>query len=66
MSPQAVALLVSLIGADHVMLGSDYPFSVGAPALMQALTEAGIDAVAVDAIAHTTASNLFNMETAVR
>jgi aminocarboxymuconate-semialdehyde decarboxylase len=66
MSSQAVALLVSLIGAGHVMLGSDYPFSVGAPPLMQAVTEAGIDAVAVDAIAHTTASNLFKTETAVR
>lgn len=60
MSSHAVKLLVDLIGAEHVMLGSDYPFSVGAPRLTQAVIDSGVDAPAVDAIVHGTAAHLFN------
>jgi len=66
MSAHAVKLLVDLVGAEQVMLGSDYPFSVGAPPLMQAITDSGVDATAVGAIAHGTAGRVFNMEKAVR
>lgn len=30
-SPAALAFLVDLVGADHVVLGSDYPFEMGDP-----------------------------------
>jgi aminocarboxymuconate-semialdehyde decarboxylase len=66
MSSQAVALMADVVGADHVMLGSDYPFSVGAPPLLQAVNTSGLDAAAVEAIAHGTAADVFNMERAVR
>jgi aminocarboxymuconate-semialdehyde decarboxylase len=66
MSSHAVRLLVDLVGADHVMLGSDYPFSVGAPPLMQAIAESGVDSVATEAIAYGTASRVFNMEKALQ
>jgi aminocarboxymuconate-semialdehyde decarboxylase len=66
MSSHAVRLLVDLIGAEHIMLGSDYPFSVGAPPLMQAVAESGVDAAAADAIAHGTAARVFNMQEAMK
>ncbi len=30
-SPEALGFLVSLVGADHVVLGTDYPFEMGDP-----------------------------------
>ncbi len=66
MSGHAVRLLVDLISADHIMLGSDYPFSVGAPPLMQAVAESGVQAAAADSIAHGTAARVFNTEKALR
>jgi aminocarboxymuconate-semialdehyde decarboxylase len=66
MSGHAIRLLVDLIGADHIVLGSDYPFSVGAPPLMQAVRESGVEAAAADDIAYGTAARLFSMEQALR
>jgi aminocarboxymuconate-semialdehyde decarboxylase len=66
MSAAAVRLLVDVVGANHVMLGSDYPFSVGAPPLMQAVAESGVDSAAIDLIAQGTASTLFAPQQAVR
>jgi aminocarboxymuconate-semialdehyde decarboxylase len=41
-SPRAVAYLVAQLGADHVMLGTDYPFDMGEEAPLRLLERAGL------------------------
>jgi aminocarboxymuconate-semialdehyde decarboxylase len=60
----AIAMLLDLVGAERVMIGSDYPFSVGAPPLTQALLEAGADEAQIASVTSRTATHLFNMEKA--
>jgi aminocarboxymuconate-semialdehyde decarboxylase len=60
MSKEAVQLLISLVGADKVMLGSDYPFvSDRDPKVMKALLDTGADEQTISAIASGTARRLF-------
>ena len=40
--PDAIASLVALVGADRVMLGSDYPFDMGDPDPVGTLRRAGL------------------------
>jgi aminocarboxymuconate-semialdehyde decarboxylase len=47
--------LVDQFGADHVMIGSDYPFDMGADDPVAALAEAHLPQPAHEAIESTTA-----------
>jgi aminocarboxymuconate-semialdehyde decarboxylase len=64
MHSHAIAMLLHLVGADRVMIGSDYPFSVGAPPLTRALLEAGTDEADIASVTYQTAAHLFDLETA--
>lgn len=43
-SAEAIALLVARYGADHVMLGTDYPFDMGETDPLSLIADAGLDA----------------------
>ena len=59
----ALGMLLELVGAGRVMIGSDYPFSVGAPPLAGALGEVTRDPSVRQAVTHDNAAALFKMET---
>ena len=42
--------LVSFVGVDHVLLGSDYPFDMADPHLVKTVRDCGFDAAAEEAI----------------
>jgi aminocarboxymuconate-semialdehyde decarboxylase len=65
MSADAIRLLLDLVGAGRVMIGSDYPFSVGAPALTEGLRGAVEDAGVRAAVSHDNAAALFKTEMAL-
>ena len=47
---EALSFLVGRVGADRVVLGSDYPFPMGDPAPVTTVLEAGLDEATVRAI----------------
>jgi aminocarboxymuconate-semialdehyde decarboxylase len=49
-SPDALRFLVERVGADRVLLGSDYPFPMGDPEPVATVRGAGLDAAETDAI----------------
>lgn len=55
-SPEALRFLIDLVGADHVMAGSDYPFEMGDPdplgtvRAVPGLTEAELTAISTSTI----------------
>jgi aminocarboxymuconate-semialdehyde decarboxylase len=57
-SPSALRALVDAVGADRVLLGSDYPFDMGVTDPVDRLESAGLDAAAVAAIAGGNAAHL--------
>lgn len=57
-SPDALRALVAAVGADRVLLGSDYPFDMGVPDPVTRLDAAGLSAADRDAIAGGTAEKL--------
>jgi aminocarboxymuconate-semialdehyde decarboxylase len=59
--PQALGYLVSLVGADRVVLGSDAPFDVRDPAPVASVRSAGLAASATDAILESNAVDLFRI-----
>lgn len=59
MSPQALRLLLELAGKDHVLVGSDYPFTAGAPPLTSALQAAISDDAVTAAVCHENARRLY-------
>ncbi|MBV9595667.1 MAG: amidohydrolase [Chloroflexi bacterium] len=59
--PAPLRYLVELAGADHVVLGSDYPFAVMDPEPQAVVRSAGLDASAVDAIVGGNACRLFGI-----
>jgi aminocarboxymuconate-semialdehyde decarboxylase len=59
-----LAFLVSLIGADHVMLGSDFPFDMGDPQPVATMERTVSDAHARELIAGATAARLLNIDVA--
>jgi aminocarboxymuconate-semialdehyde decarboxylase len=65
MSTEAIRLLLDLVGAGRVMIGSDYPFSVGAPPLTEGLAEAVGDKAVRAAVTHDNAASLFKTEMAL-
>ena len=59
--PPALAYLVSVVGADRVLLGSDHPFWLGDPEPLRIVREAGLPAAAQAAILGGNASRLFHL-----
>jgi len=51
--------IVQELGADHVMMGSDYPFDMGAPDPVGFLAGAGLDAATRAAIEGGNAARFF-------
>lgn len=59
LSSTGIAFLAGLVGADHVLLGSDYPFALGDPAPVDTVRAAGLPADATAAILRGNATDLF-------
>jgi aminocarboxymuconate-semialdehyde decarboxylase len=57
-TPEALRALVAAVGADRVLLGSDYPFDMGVPDPVVRLDAAGLTAADRDAIAGGNAEKL--------
>ncbi|GIU91702.1 MAG: 2-hydroxy-3-carboxy-6-oxo-7-methylocta-2,4-dienoate decarboxylase [Acidimicrobiia bacterium] len=48
--PRVLRFLVDMVGADHVVLGTDYPFEMGEPDPVGLIERAGLDAEARQAV----------------
>jgi aminocarboxymuconate-semialdehyde decarboxylase len=59
-SADALRALVAAVGADRVLLGSDYPFDMGYEDPLAALASAGLDQAQTDAIASGNAAFLLS------
>jgi aminocarboxymuconate-semialdehyde decarboxylase len=59
--PAPLRYLVELTGAEHVLLGSDYPFPVMDPHPLQVVQRAGFDQPTLDAILGSNARRLFRL-----
>jgi aminocarboxymuconate-semialdehyde decarboxylase len=59
MSAPALRFLLDQVGRDHVLIGSDYPFSFGAPPLTGALRAATSDEAVRAAVDHENAQRLY-------
>ena len=60
-SADALEYLVGLVQADHVMLGTDYPFAMGEPHPVQAIEETVLSFAEKQAIIGDNASELFHI-----
>ena len=65
-SPEQLRALVAVAGADHVALGSDYPFDMGSEDPVGAAKEAALDAEDLDAVLRGTAADLLRARVGVR
>lgn len=61
-TPAALAALVRRVGASQVMLGSDYPFDMGAYDLVEVLSAAALNEDERIGIAGGNAARLFNLQ----
>ena len=59
--PPALRYLIDLVGADRVVLGSDYPFSIGDLTPSRVVRESNLDEAATEAILGKTAARLFGV-----
>ena len=59
-----LAFLIELVGADHVMLGSDFPFDMGDPQPVATMEHTVTDPQERELIAGATAANLLDLEVA--
>jgi aminocarboxymuconate-semialdehyde decarboxylase len=59
--PAALRFLVERVGAERVVLGSDFPFSMADPDPLRTMEAAGLPAAARDAVAGGTAVALFRL-----
>jgi aminocarboxymuconate-semialdehyde decarboxylase len=59
LSGPSIAFLAGLVGADRVLLGSDYPFALGDPQPVQTVRDSGLPEDAIDKILHANADELF-------
>lgn len=59
LSSRSIAYLTDVVGAGHVLLGSDYPFALGDPAPVATVRAAGLSPAATEAILHGNATDLF-------
>jgi len=57
-TPEALRALVSAVGADRVVLGSDFPFDMGVADPVEHVEAAGLTRAEVDAILHGNAERL--------
>ena len=64
-SPMGLRYLVEAVGADRVVLGSDYPFDMGTTDPLGALRAADLAAEQFDAISGGTAVDLLSLSAAV-
>jgi aminocarboxymuconate-semialdehyde decarboxylase len=60
--PPALAYLVSVVGADRVLLGSDHPFWLGDPEPVRIVREAGLPPAAQAAILGDNAARIFHLK----
>ena len=60
-STMALEYLVANFGADHVVLGSDYPYDMGDPEPVASLRAARIDAAKIEQIASANACKLLRI-----
>lgn len=60
-SPMALEYLVRNFGANHVLLGSDYPYDMGDPEPLSSLRAIGIDTEQVTQIAGDNACKLLRI-----
>ncbi len=60
--PPALRYLIDLVGADHIVLGSDYPFSIGDLEPSKVVYDAALDEAATAAILGGTAQRLFGLQ----
>ncbi|HWC81996.1 MAG TPA: amidohydrolase family protein [Pseudonocardiaceae bacterium] len=65
-TPEALRHLVSVAGADRVVLGTDYPFDMGIEDPLERLAAAGLPVEEAEAIRSTTALSLLGLETVAR
>lgn len=61
-NPADIARLVALVGAERVMLGSDYPFDMGDTAPRETLRRAGLSDTEIETIETRTAQSFFTLE----
>jgi aminocarboxymuconate-semialdehyde decarboxylase len=54
--------LIDFVGADHVMVGSDYPFDMGDDRPAEIVRSLGLDAVEEEKILQANAANLMELE----
>ncbi|MEV6896595.1 amidohydrolase family protein [Amycolatopsis sp. NPDC051372] len=59
LSAPAIRFLTGLVGSDHVVLGSDYPFALGDPRPVHTVLDAGLSESDTEAILRTNAENIF-------
>jgi aminocarboxymuconate-semialdehyde decarboxylase len=59
LSGAAIGLLAGLVGADRVLLGSDFPFALGDPQPVRTVRELGLGEKETDAILRGTAAEVF-------
>jgi aminocarboxymuconate-semialdehyde decarboxylase len=59
LSGPSIAFLAGLVGADRVLLGSDFPFALGDPQPVRTVRDSGLDDVAVEKVLHGNADTLF-------
>jgi len=60
-TPQAVRHLIEVVGADKVMLGTDYPFDMGVTDPVERATAAGLPAADLTAVLSGNAAALFTI-----
>jgi aminocarboxymuconate-semialdehyde decarboxylase len=60
--PEALCFLCAKVGADRVMLGSDYPFPIGDPAPVRVVEESGFGPEDRKLILGGTAAAIFGLE----
>lgn len=65
-SPDALRFLGELVGWDHVVLASDYPWDMGTPEPVLSLREAGLGPDMVARVGSTNARSLFRLSNGLR
>lgn len=60
-SARSLCFLCDVVGADRLLLGSDFPFGMGDPEPVASVRAAGLDAAAERAAMHENATRLFRL-----
>ena len=63
-SPSALRFLVGEVTAEHVLLGSDYPFDMGDPTPVRTVEAAGLPSGAADLVLRDNAGRLLGLDAA--